>query len=451
MSLEVSGIPLRQADRLQEQYRRALFEDMVPWWMEHSPDRECGGYYSCLERDGKPYAGDKFVWPLGRQVWMLSHLFNRHQARAEWRELAEHGARFMLDQAFAADGKMYFRLAREGKPLALCLSLYTECFAAIGLAELSQALGDRRMWDRAVQMYERIRLRLGQPTDTALLGYPINAEFHSHAHDMIRLTVAWVLNQISPQDRWEADIRASVDSILQKHWKPDLEALLENVAPDGRTMLDLPEGRMVCPGHAIESAWMMMEVARWQDDRDLIETALEITLASLDRGWDRQYGGLRYLLNLDGTPTHPLEADMKLWWPHGEALYALLLGWACTGREDVGRWYQKVHQYTFDHFPDSKHGEWYGYLNRDGSTTFTAKANGWKGFFRLPRILFRGFGHPPASRAADTPARGPSATQTDPGAMAARFPVWLLAGAVTYLVWPFVPPEQPVAIHLCVV
>jgi N-acylglucosamine 2-epimerase len=38
---------------------------------------------------------------------------------------------------------------------------------------------------------------------------------------------------------------------------------------------------------------------------------------------------------------------------------------------------------------DLKHGEWFGYLNRDGSRVWTAKANGWKGFFHLPRILYR--------------------------------------------------------------
>ena len=95
------------------------------------------------------------------------------------------------------------------------------------------------------------------------------------------------------------------------------------------------------------------------------------------------------MTNVDWTPTHELEADLKLWWPHGEALYALLLSWLHTGREDLKAWYQKVHDYTFTHFPDKKYGEWYGYLNREGSPVWRAKANGWKGFFHVPRVLFR--------------------------------------------------------------
>ena len=93
--------------------------------------------------------------------------------------------------------------------------------------------------------------------------------------------------------------------------------------------------------------------------------------------------------NIDQTPCHNLEADLKLWWPHCESLYALLIAWAYTGREDIRQWYEKVHDYTFTHFPDPEYGEWYGYLNRDGSKVWTAKANGWKGFFHLPRILYR--------------------------------------------------------------
>jgi len=210
-----------------------------------------------------------------------------------------------------------------------------------------------------------------------------------HAHDMCRITVAWVYNQVWPDQRFEDDLNLSCDSILQKHWKPDLGALLENVAPDGTPMLDLPEGRMFHPGHAIESAWMMMEIAKKNENNELFDTAIDIVLASLEFGWDNEYGGLRYMGNIDNTPCHNLEADLKLWWPHCESLYALLLIWAHTDRDDIRNWYEKVHDYTFNSFPDPEYGEWFGYLNRDGSKVWTAKSNGWKGFFHLPRILYR--------------------------------------------------------------
>ena len=134
-----------------------------------------------------------------------------------------------------------------------------------------------------------------------------------------------------------------------------------------------------------------MEAAEKTNTEELMNSAIDIVLASLEHGWDKEFGGLRYLTNYDWTPTHSLEADMKLWWPHGETLYALLFAWAKTGRSDIKEWYEKVHDYTFTKFPDPEHGEWFGYLNRDGSPVWTAKANGWKGFFHIPRILFRSY------------------------------------------------------------
>ena len=391
-----SKIPADRAAQLHQQYRTALFDDVVPWWMEHSLDREHGGYYSLLERDGRTWGADKYMWMNGRQVWMLSHLYNTHRQDPQWLDAARLGAEFMLRHAFKDGGKMHFRLTREGQSRSEVLSLYTEVFGAIAMAEYSKAAGDEAYWTKALEMYDFLMSRLGLPSDTPLLGYPIHGEFHLHAHDMCRITVAWVYNQIRPDKRFEEDLTLSADSILSRHWKPDLGALLENVAMDGSPMLDLPEGRMFHPGHAIESAWMLMEIALHRGDESLFATAVDIVLASLEHGWDQEYGGLRYITNIDFTPTHSLESDLKLWWPHGETLYALLLAWHHTGREApvhsaLGVWYEKVHDYTFTHFPDPEFGEWFGYLNRDGSPVWTAKANGWKGFFHLPRILYRCF------------------------------------------------------------
>lgn len=370
-------------------YRAALFDDLVPWWEKHSVDRENGGYLTRLNRDGSAYSGDKDMWMTARQIWMFSHLYNHHEQKEAWKNLAEHGLDFMLKHAFREDGKMYFRLDRQGKPLSSVLSLYTEVFGAMAVAEYAGLSGDRRLKEKAYSMYVFLLSRLGRPSDTPLLGYPLNREFHLHAHDMCRITVANVYNDLWPDEKFERDITMSVNSILARHWKPDKGYFLENVAMDGSAMFDLPEGRLFHPGHAIESAWMMMEAARKRNDQALMNTSIDITLASLEHGWDNEFGGIRYMTNVDWTPTHELEADLKLWWPHGEALYALLLSWLHTGREDLKAWYQKVHDYTFTHFPDKKYGEWYGYLNREGSPVWRAKANGWKGFFHVPRVLFR--------------------------------------------------------------
>jgi N-acylglucosamine 2-epimerase len=79
---------------------------------------------------------------------------------------------------------------------------------------------------------------------------------------------------------------------------------------------------------------------------------------------------------------------MKLWWPHSEALYALLLAHHVTGEAKYLDWFEKVHAWTFGHFPDPQYGEWFGYLHRDGSVSLPFKGGMFKGPFHISRALW---------------------------------------------------------------
>nr|MDO8116567.1 AGE family epimerase/isomerase [Candidatus Sigynarchaeota archaeon] len=77
----------------------------------------------------------------------------------------------------------------------------------------------------------------------------------------------------------------------------------------------------------------------------------------------------------------------KLWWVHCEALVATLLAYRLTGDVAFLDWFKKVDTWTWAHFPDTVHGEWFGYLNRRGEPTHFLKGGKWKTFFHLPRCL----------------------------------------------------------------
>ena len=38
--------------QLAQQYKSELLDRVMPFWMEKSIDKEFGGYFTCLERDG---------------------------------------------------------------------------------------------------------------------------------------------------------------------------------------------------------------------------------------------------------------------------------------------------------------------------------------------------------------------------------------------------------------
>ena len=82
--------------QIASRYEKELRENCLPFWLEHSQDREFGGYFSCLDRDGGVYDTDKFVWLQGREVWMFAMLYNNVEKNPEWLACAVQGARLQL-------------------------------------------------------------------------------------------------------------------------------------------------------------------------------------------------------------------------------------------------------------------------------------------------------------------------------------------------------------------
>jgi N-acylglucosamine 2-epimerase len=79
---------------------------------------------------------------------------------------------------------------------------------------------------------------------------------------------------------------------------------------------------------------------------------------------------------------------MKFWWPHDEALIATLMARRRTGDDKYLQWHERLRDWSFRHFQDDQHGEWFGYLHRDGSPSNTLKGSLWKSFFHHPRALW---------------------------------------------------------------
>jgi N-acylglucosamine 2-epimerase len=371
---------------LREQYREALFGDVLPFWLRHSLDGEYGGYLTCLDRDGSVYGTDKSMWMQGRGTWLLSKLYNTVEKREEWLDAATCGYEFLTRYGFDDDGRMFFAATREGRPLRKRRYLFTETFGAIACAQYAQATGDEGALQRARDTY---RLTIDLYRTPGALPPKIIRETRvtkAHAMPMILLSTSQELRQVDPDPLYGEVIDASLDEVLNDFVKRQERALFETVGPNGER-LDSPEGRCICPGHAIETAWFIMHEGRHREDASLIERACEILDWSLDWGWDAEHGGILYFVDAEGKPPEQLEWDMKLWWPHTEALYALLLAHHLTGAAKYAQWYETVHEWTFGRFPDPEHGEWFGYCHRDGSLASRLKGSMWKGPFHVPRGL----------------------------------------------------------------
>jgi len=372
---------------LRSQYRRALLHDVLPFWIKHSVDRQCGGYFTCLERDGSVYDTDKFIWLQARQSWTFSKIYNCLEKKPRWLALAGHGIGFLKAHGRDAKGNWHFSLARDGTPLIQPYSIFSDCFAAMAFSQHAKATGDQESRRIADLTYRNILRRRGNPKGKYSKAVP-------GSRPMISLSVPMILANVTEELEWMLDpaiAKETVDTCITEVFTlfldPESGLLRENVAPDGGK-LDCFEGRLLNPGHAIEAMWFILDIAEKRSDRALIERAVEVMLRTAQRGWDRKFGGFFYFLDTQGHPTQQLEWDQKLWWVHLEALVAFLKAYRLTGRKVCWNWFQKIHNYTWSHFPDPSHGEWYGYLDRRGKPLLSLKGGKWKGCFHLPRALY---------------------------------------------------------------
>ena len=370
---------------LGRQYRSNLLESVIPFWTRHSVDWKHGGYFSCLDRGGAVYDPRKYIWLQGRQIWMYSRLYNQVEQRQEWLDVATTGVDFLTRYASDPQGRYYFRLSREGEPSFFQRKPYAAVFAVMALAEFSKTGAGSQYRSGAIDLFWRVIEWIGDP---ALLGrtpMPGQPPFQSLADSIVIAKMALELAAIDDDPRYKPLMRSCLADALQ-HQDRSLNILLENRGggPEARLY---PEGRLFNPGHSVEAAWLLWLLAEHLGEHRELPRIAEILEGSLEFGWDREYGGLYYFMDVEGRPPLQLEASMKLWWPHAEALYAVILAFTRTGESRWLPWIERIHEYCFKQFDDPQHGEWFAYCDRQGNLTHTLKGNHYKGCFHVPRAL----------------------------------------------------------------
>ncbi len=370
------------------QYRDELFEQVIPFWERHSVDEARGGYFTCLDRRGRVFDTDKFLWLQAREVWTFSMLYNRQEKKARWLDIAAKGAEFLVQHGRDAEGNWYFALDQSGTPLVQPYNIFSDCFAAMALSQYALASGDAKAKETAQQTYQNILARKDNPKGKYSKVVPGTRPLKSLGLPMILANLALEMEWMLEGGALEETLDMCVHEVTTEFLDADRQLLFENVGPDG-SHLDCFDGRLINPGHGIEAMWFIMDIAIRRGDADLVARAVDVILHTLDYAWDRQYGGIFYFMDAQGRPPQQLEWDQKLWWVHLETLVALVMGYAATGSEACERWFGQVHEYTWTHFRDPQYGgEWFGYLNRRGERLLDLKGGKWKGCFHVPRALF---------------------------------------------------------------
>lgn len=379
---------------LADLYRQHLLEQLLPFWLNFALDEKHGGVFTCFGNSGNILQStDKYTWSQGRFVWLMAKLANLARAglipddSERYLQIAQASVRFLRQHAFLEGGRVAYLLSSEGKPkrlspdLPLASSMFADCFVILGFAEYAAVTQDQELADFTLKAYWPIAAQMktgNAPSEP----YPIPQGCRAHSFPMIMLNVSQTLAASL------RDLGHDARSLVEHDSQVFLEQILSYIADDSSMVevkcengTDSLLTRHRNPGHALESMWFVMHEAMRLKRQDIIDSCTRVVERSFELGWDKEYGGLlRFVDRNGGKPQGHVSGermeqlildtwDTKLWWPHSEALYTLLLAYELSEKVSFWDMYQQVHSYVMKTFPnpDKTVGEWIQIRDRQGS------------------------------------------------------------------------------------
>lgn len=368
--------------------RRNLTDDILPFWLTHGRDTVNGGCYTCVDREGHLMDSTKSVWFQGRCAYVYAFAYNNVEQRQEYLDFSRSCIDFIEAHCFDTDGRMYFEVTADGRPLRKRRYVFSECFAAIAMSEYALATGDMTYAQKALDLFNRTVGFINTPGVLEPKYLPTQ-QAQGHSITMILINTAACIRRVIAAPELDEQIERSLKAIHDYFLHPEFEALLEMVGPNGE-LIDTLAGRVINPGHCIETSWFLLEEAKHRDwDPKIKDMALQILDWSWKWGWDEEFGGIINFRDCKGFPAQDYSQDMKFWWPQTEAAIATLYAYLATRDTRYLEMHRLATEWMMEFLPDPVYGEWFGYLHRDGSVAQPAKGNLFKGPFHIPRMLVK--------------------------------------------------------------
>lgn len=373
-----------------------LLNSVVPFWVQHSVDRENGGFFNSLDREGNCFDPLKSTAMQWRNVYMFAALYNSEYCREDFLELALHGFRFCArlrepDGNYIpicdAAGNPAFRMGgRRGGPgpMKAMICIYAGC----ACAELFRATGEERFRAEAQSCFSCITSALAQSEQNSPDSrFPATRVRGCYMH-LCHLCRTMIVNKCEfPDGRVNATLRKTFD-VLPTFFCAEVGRWLEYVPVSGGFRLDSSFFRNVMPGHDFETMWFLAQSAELAGNRELLAQIPEWTRRIYSYAHDPEFGGVYCCMDALGKPVFEGMDMVKSWWPHNEAMLAAAYSFRLSGDEWFLKMFNEVDRWSTEHLRDPEFGEWYGVVRFDGSVRNGFKGSLSKAFFHVPRALF---------------------------------------------------------------
>ena len=384
------------------EFRQMLQENVLKFWIRHAVDREFGGVLGRLDRQGAPIPpGDKSLVLISRTLWSFAEAYRRYPD-PQYKDVAMSCLKFLRDHFWDKErGGYYFMVSRDGHPTDTTKLLNPMSYTMEGLAETALAFHDAGAAQEALELFRIIDKVAHDPTYggyrmayTASWQYIEDYSKEPNAGSFGRKSMDWHLGLLEAfatlyDATGDTAVRARLEELLDiftgkivdadqgygrlfftRDWKPYNP---DRAAPQSAYGLDL------------EASWLITEsaklVGRVNDPRTR-RVVLALVDHALKVGFDNELGGVYG----SGPAAGPVIDKSKSWWEQADGLVALLNAYQMTGDPKYWVAFEKQAKFVQDRFVDRKYGEWYTSIAADGEVN-TEKVGPWKAPYHVTRAL----------------------------------------------------------------
>ena len=328
---------------VREYYDRHILEDIMPFWDKRCLDQECGGYLTCFDRQGNVTDDRKYVWFQGRQLYTYSLLYNEVEQRKEWLAYAKHGYEFLVEKAYAGQGRWNYVLNRKGEVLEGTISIFSDFHVIHGLAEYLRAVGmkDDKGMKILRESYGVLEENMFNPEFKEIYENTWSPVFIWHDMYLTCLATVEACSPVLGKKRVKKLFEECLDKITNWFASREHQVVFEAVTRQNTYDLSSPKGRFINPGHMHESAWFVMMAGVMEEKPELIMKGMELTEWANRVGEDKKYGGIISYADALGELPKPIDWfaetnslwNEKVWWPNAEALAAYAIAYAQSREE----------------------------------------------------------------------------------------------------------------------
>lgn len=378
----------QQINRLRNEMRSELENNILPFWMNKMEDNEQGGFYGEITGNDelRPEASKGAILN-ARILWTFSAAY-RLLKKPEYLKTATRAKRYLIDRFYDPEyGGIYWELDYKGNPLDTKKQIYAIGFAIYGLSEYARATGDAEALEYAQRLFEVIEQHSFDPVQNGYLEaltrdwQPIEDMRLSDKDENEKKTMNTHLHILEPytnlyrvwkDERLERQLRNLIDVFITRILDPQTGHLNLFFEEDWTNKY-----RIYSYGHDIEASWLIHEAALVLGDETVlkrIEPLIVRIAQAADEGLNPD-GSMIYENFLDKQ-----KIDRELhWWVQAENMVGHINLYQHFGDESALDIAARCWEFIKAKLIDHEQGEWHWSILPDGTVNRKDdKAGFWK-------------------------------------------------------------------------